>query len=393
MRKSAKFCLYGVVLAGVVGGTAAWATTDKTVSVSIDGQVRTIHTRAGTVGGALHDADISIDAHDALAPGVDASIHGGSTIVLRRGRLLHLTVDGHAVNVWTTATTVDEALAALGYGSDKTVTVSRSARLPLTPTEIALVTPKQVTIDADGKSRTVVTTEQTVAEVLQAVKIKLTKSDKLSVAPTAEVTNGQLITVQRVVYKSASKTVRIPFTTESTKDSTQLTGTTEVVQAGKPGTKRVIYQLVYIDGKLAGRRILKTIVVAAPVQQVQKVGSKKAPVVKSSTGGGGGGSGPVPRGDAQAIAKQLVTARGWGGDQFQCLVDLWNRESGWRTNASNPSGAYGIPQALPGSKMASAGPNWQSNATTQITWGLGYISARYGTPCGAWGHSQDTGWY
>ena len=72
---------------------------------------------------------------------------------------------------------------------------------------------------------------------------------------------------------------------------------------------------------------------------------------------------------------------------------MWNRESGWRVNAYNPSGAYGIPQALPGSKMASAGPDWQTDATTQIKWGLGYIKERYHSPCEAWGLWQQQGFY
>ncbi|WIB25220.1 lytic transglycosylase domain-containing protein [Curtobacterium sp. MCSS17_015] len=98
-------------------------------------------------------------------------------------------------------------------------------------------------------------------------------------------------------------------------------------------------------------------------------------------------------GSAQAIAQQMVTARGWGNDQYSCLVSLWNKESGWRVNAYNPSGAYGIPQSLPGSKMASAGADWQTNPATQITWGLNYITGVYGTPCGAWAHSVSYNWY
>ena len=99
-------------------------------------------------------------------------------------------------------------------------------------------------------------------------------------------------------------------------------------------------------------------------------------------------------GSAQAIAYEMVTARGWGDGEFSCLVALWNKESGWRVNAYNASsGAYGIPQSLPGSKMASAGADWETNPATQISWGLGYIGGRYGTPCGAWGHSQSVGWY
>ena len=99
-------------------------------------------------------------------------------------------------------------------------------------------------------------------------------------------------------------------------------------------------------------------------------------------------------GTAQAIAYQMVIERGWGADEYGCLVALWNRESHWNVYAHNASsGAYGIPQALPGEKMASAGADWATNPATQVTWGIGYIQSRYGTPCGAWGHSEEVGWY
>jgi hypothetical protein len=97
---------------------------------------------------------------------------------------------------------------------------------------------------------------------------------------------------------------------------------------------------------------------------------------------------------AQALARSMLAARGWGDDQFGCLVRLWDRESGWRVQARNPSsGAYGIPQAYPAEKMVAAGADWRTSAATQITWGLSYIGARYGSPCGAWDHSERTGWY
>jgi hypothetical protein len=98
--------------------------------------------------------------------------------------------------------------------------------------------------------------------------------------------------------------------------------------------------------------------------------------------------------DPRVIAQALLAEYGWSVDQFGCLDSLWTRESNWRVNADNPSSsAYGIPQALPGSKMSSAGPDWASNPVTQIRWGLGYIADRYGSPCGAWSHSQGHGWY
>jgi hypothetical protein len=94
------------------------------------------------------------------------------------------------------------------------------------------------------------------------------------------------------------------------------------------------------------------------------------------------------------VARLLVAQHGWSSSQFGCLDKLWQKESGWNYRATNASsGAYGIPQALPGSKMSSVASDWRTNATTQIKWGLKYIADRYGTPCGAWSHSVAYNWY
>lgn len=97
---------------------------------------------------------------------------------------------------------------------------------------------------------------------------------------------------------------------------------------------------------------------------------------------------------ARRIARAMLGRFHWSRRQFWYLNKLWNRESGWRVHAYNRrSGADGIPQAVPGSKMASAGPHWRSSARTQIRWGLRYIRRRYGTPERAWGHEVHAGWY
>lgn len=112
-------------------------------------------------------------------------------------------------------------------------------------------------------------------------------------------------------------------------------------------------------------------------------------------------TGPVPKGSlpkaspaqAKAFAKKAMGAFGWHSSQWPFLDMLWTRESGWRWDAVNPSGAYGIPQSLPGSKMATQGKNWKTSAATQIIWGLKYIKQRYGSPQAAWAHEQTHGWY
>lgn len=436
MRLSAKIGLYTAVLAGVVGGTSAWAITDKAVAVSVDGQVRTVHTRAGTVGGALEQAHLSVAAHDAIAPAVTAPVHDGSKVILLRGRELHLTIDAQRRDVWTTATTVSTALSELGYGTGKAVSVSRSARLPLTPTQITLLTPKHVSVQVDRRALALITTETTVDDALRAAHVTLGPNDTVSAALFTPIADGQVLTVKRVRLETKTHKIKLPFTKKVEKDDKRLVGTTIIDQHGKRGSSTQTFQFIYVDGLLAGKRLLSTVMTKKPVTQITKVGTKKKPVAvdkpksksksksdkksssssskksnsdkksssqsnsdkksskKSSSGARNGSSAPKSSGGSpKAIAAGLVNDRGWGDSQYTCLVKLWNRESGWRVHAHNGSGAYGIPQALPGSKMSSAGPNWQDNAATQIKWGLGYISNRYGNPCGAWGHSQSHGWY
>jgi hypothetical protein len=145
----------------------------------------------------------------------------------------------------------------------------------------------------------------------------------------------------------------------------------------------------------------------AEQERLYRVGQQESngdPGAGGGGGGGGGGSDDLGSigdevnnpGEAQAFAWAVFPQFGWtaGGNQQWCLTMLWNRESGWRTNAYNASsGAYGIPQSLPGSKMASVGADWRTNYQTQVLWGFYYISGRYGTPCAAWDHSESVGWY
>ncbi len=99
-------------------------------------------------------------------------------------------------------------------------------------------------------------------------------------------------------------------------------------------------------------------------------------------------------GSIKAFAYELVLSNNWGRDQYSCLVALWERESNWRWNALNKSsGAYGIPQSLPGRKMAEMGADWVTNPETQVRWGVNYIKNRYGAPCGAMAHSNKFNWY
>jgi len=145
-----------------------------------------------------------------------------------------------------------------------------------------------------------------------------------------------------------------------------------------------------------------TSVVPAPVKATARATVKAKPAVKAeakvkakrvSRSRAHGFTAPQT-GSNRRIGKRLAEAHGWTGVQWDCLNNLWQKESGWSTRSSNSSGsAWGIPQALPGSKMKSAGSDWRTNPATQITWGIGYIEHRYRFACNAWAHWQSHNWY
>lgn len=179
----------------------------------------------------------------------------------------------------------------------------------------------------------------------------------------------------------------IPFET-ITKDVSNGSDTTNrVIQAGKNGIKEVTYKVKYKDNVEIERIELSSKVVKEPVNKIVQIQTK---VTYRSAGRARSGSAL----EYQQYAATVCRSYGWSETDIDCLISLWNKESGWNPYAYNASsGAYGIPQALPGSKMASAGSDYQTNYQTQINWGLSYISSRYGNPQNAWNHSQNKGWY
>ena len=163
----------------------------------------------------------------------------------------------------------------------------------------------------------------------------------------------------------------------------------DAVAANKVHTDQLSKQLTSLQSKYA----------ATKHRYDQAVAAKAAAARRGATGSGtlgsvSGGSGSLSPGGAQAYAASRIGAYGWGSGEFTCLRWLWVRESGWRWDAYNASsGAYGIAQSLPASKYASAGSDWETSSATQIEWGLGYIQARYGSPCAAWSHETSHNWY
>jgi resuscitation-promoting factor RpfB len=287
MRRSVKYGLYGAVLAGVVGGTAAFATAANgtPVTLVVDGQTKHIDTSASDVEGALKSAGYSVDGHDIVAPSLHAHISSGSKIILKQGRLLHLTVDGRTKNVWTTAPTVSQALTELGYPLSDFVSVSRSKRLPLDATSIELRSPKQVTVVHDHKTQHATTTALTVAQFLRDLDIPVGAKDRVKPAEASTIKPGMKIRVERVRTKQVTAREAISYSVIRRKDSSMYRDQTTVVTAGRQGSARVTYNVVYVDGKVAGRTVVKRVVLTKPRTQVERVGTKQRPQPTVSSSG------------------------------------------------------------------------------------------------------------
>ena len=166
-----------------------------------------------------------------------------------------------------------------------------------------------------------------------------------------------------------------------------ITGTKVVVQGKVPVVAKKVTTKNAQKKKKTVQKKKKTIKKSTKKVQKKKVVKKKKKTYKTYRIA-------YNKSEVQAYARDLVLSYGWSEYDFECLVKLWNRESSWNLNAVNKrSGACGIPQSLPCSKMKSAGADYRTNYKTQIRWGLNYIKARYGSPANAWGHSQSIGWY
>jgi Transglycosylase SLT domain len=215
----------------------------------------------------------------------------------------------------------------------------------------------------------------------------------LSEASSADVVTGGSAGAAVIVTVSAAPTPTAPTPTAPTPTAPTPTASVRSTRAAStprptpsPTAMRGAGTVALTPDTLAARERAVEAAAAAKKAKARAAAAAKASRSSDRTA--------PPGGSPKAIARALMANYGWGDDQFSCLVTMWNHESGWNPRAENPgSGAYGIPQALPGIKMAKYGSDWRSNPATQISWGLNYIKTRYNTPCGAWSFWQRGSWY
>ncbi|MDR2930546.1 MAG: ubiquitin-like domain-containing protein [Propionibacteriaceae bacterium] len=355
------------------------------VTLIIDGQPRTVSVIYGSVSEVLADEGVTVSARDRVTPSMEAVAGNQAVIEVEYARLIDLTLNGQRGAYWTYSTTVSAVLEDLGLGeSSIQVSAPQTDSVPREGMALTVDTGYDVDVTADGQTRTI-HSFGTVANALTDLGLAWDENDVITPLVADQLTDKLPISLVRVDEQTVNRDVAIAFETQNSDDPDSTQGKVTVVTEGVEGVRTQTVLQVLHDGQVVSETVTAEVVTREPVTKVTTTGTKapaaSAPAVS------------VTPGSAQAIAHDLVLARGWDESEFNCLVALWNKESGWRTTAANPSGAYGIPQALPGSKMAAFGSDWQTNPETQIKWGLSYIEGRYSTPCGGWAAFQSKGWY
>ncbi|MCA9348852.1 DUF348 domain-containing protein [Candidatus Saccharibacteria bacterium] len=347
----------------------------KLVDFYQDGITSTVPSRARTVAEFIDKQGIELSRYDLVEPSLDTEINDNEFVVsVFRARPVSISDFGETKRFlspyqeprliaekagyrlakadqaeWTEPTDADAALAI-------TINRARTYQINLYGNIF------------EHKSRS-----NSVAEVLSEAEVVLQEGDSISPKLGSLLKDGQTITISRFGTKIITIEESISFEITSTKDSTRPIGLVTITKPGVLGKRLVTYEINLENDQEVGRTKLQEVLVSEPQTQEQIVGSK---VIDSSSN--------------VALGRQIATDMGYG-DQFDCIYNIFIRESGWNHLARNrSSGAYGIPQALPGSKM---GPGWESDPAVQIRWGINYMTSRYGSPCGAWAFWSANNWY
>lgn len=353
--------------------------SSRLVTFYDDGVEKTIITKGKTVRQALADADIKLNDNDKIDPGVDSALSDSMSVVnIRRARPITVVDEGRNIRVVTAATDnasiareadatlkahdtakmaqIDDFIAAGGAGQEMKITRAKTANILLYGQKISLRTQ-----------------QTTVALMLREAGIKLASNDSVSVDLNTPVTDGMSFQIWRNGIQTIEQTEDVPFNVKKIDDSTKKVGYHEVQTPGQVGKKTVIYQVNMINGQEVGRQKISEVITVPAVDQVEINGTKvELP--------------PGSHADWMRMA-------GISESDFGYVNYIVSKESGWNPLSRNKSsGACGLPQALPCSKMSKAGSDYATNPVTQLKWMTSYVS-RYGGWKGAYDFWQAHHWY
>jgi uncharacterized protein YabE (DUF348 family) len=330
----------------LAGGTTAATALHKDVTLSVDGRPLPAAGFALTVADVLANGGITLGERDLVYPALSDSVADGQTITVEYSKQVTLHVDGDPVSFFTTATSLDQALAEFRVREleGAKISLSRSTTLPRTGISVAVTTPKDITVRVAGKRSALTTTAATVAELLAEQGIEVDSDDRLEPTATTEITEDLFVIVDRVEVARKTRTEAIEFETTTKKDSTLWSGESRLVQSGKDGKAKRTYQITTVNGRQTDKKLLSEKIVDEAVNAVRAIGTKTAP----------------------SSGKGINLAR----------AAMWDRiarcESGGRWNINTGNGYYGGLQFARASWNANGGRDFaayphQASRAEQIT--------------------------
>ncbi|GAA1345401.1 resuscitation-promoting factor [Arthrobacter roseus] len=264
----------GAVMFSLVLGLVAFVGNNKLVTLTVDGRTSTVQTFGGTVGDVLGKAGVGVDAADHVTPALSAAVQDGTIISVNQATAVTVTLDGAESTVNTTSDTVGDLVAELGVARQSRLSASLETNLVTLANPLYISTPKTVALLADGKSREVTTTAETVADLLADADVSLGDKDRISIPESSLVVAGMALKITRVeTGKETTKTKAVPFTTKEVKDNSLAEGKTKVKTEGVAGETEVVYALTVIDGKTVSRKMLSETVLIKAVQEYILIGT------------------------------------------------------------------------------------------------------------------------
>ncbi|WP_420096137.1 ubiquitin-like domain-containing protein [Brevibacterium sediminis] len=376
-NRKVQIAAQAVVITGLVGGTGAVVTMNKPVTLEVNGQAEEIRTFGGTVGDILDSHEIDVDKRDQVKPGVGTKVDRDMTITVNTAKKVALSVDGKETNEWTNANTVGQALADLGVdakGAD--LNAKASQRLKDEGNDIEVTTSKDLTVVADGKDHKVSAAVGTAKEALKDTGVNFDKDDFLSVPMSAEVSDGQVLTVNRVKNDTVKDKQAIKAKVETKKSDSLYEGETKVETEGKDGEKQVTYKVKTINGEEVKKEKKDEKVLSEPKTKVVIQGTKKKEEPADTGGSDSGDSGDSGSGDSgdsgdsstgggsgsgSMSTAEIKAMLGGPGSKWYSVVEC---ESNFDPKASNGT-HFGLFQFLPSTWQAMGGSGNPSDASPQ----------------------------
>lgn len=318
---------------------------------------------------------IGLTAHNTFAEGDEQNIS-----IIGEEKFVTFYDNGEKLTVKTDASTVREAIDRAGIiiNDGDIVEPGLDSEINIDNFFINIYRARPVVVKDGKATKYLMTASYDLKTIAREAGLTLYDGDEVEFLPNDDFLETGVANVYKVI-RNGGRTLtieeEIPFAEREEKDVNMERGTSEVRQLGEVGTKKVTYNILYVNNEEVSRELVSEEVVKSPVDRVVAVGAKKS------------------------IPPEWETCANWARQagvseaDLSAALDLIYHESGCRVDASNASGAYGIPQALPGSKMASIASDWETNPVTQIKWMIGYVNGRYGGWSQALNHWYSRGWY